>query len=406
MLISSSVLAKRIRSGATNPVVVVLLSGILLALVALIFVLINSGKQTGGTGQVGVPDPPRKQDGSEAKSPAVAEGQVARSDVPAEDRPKKINNPNRIKSTLQKGKTYHVVLKGGFDGQVVDKAWALKETVTLAYKAEMGLDRTIEENDGEQIIELRHFVSIRNIKVLAKLESVKIDLGLRGILVLGAIESVVPGTTQTLAMTQPLLEAVIGPFAQRAATDRMTKAVGHVDSLSGKKVRITYRDGMGVESIQPDGCTLTASERDFVMRTAVLSDCYLMPDLKIGPGEPWSVEGSELANFLDPTLRGFPSGHVEIVREDADVQKDGEQFAVLKIRRGVLTLNSSDSSHTRIGEFSPRGRLKYNLTEGFVKDADLAGRFDIEEVSTDHILFESRFETHPIMELQYSCKMQ
>jgi opacity protein-like surface antigen len=95
-----------------------------------------------------------------------------------------------------KGKTYEVVLKGRFDGQVVDKAWAVKQTVSMAYQAEMKVERTIEENDGEQIVELRKFVTSRSVKLLAAVESVKIDLGPRGMLVLDAVAFVQPGVTQ------------------------------------------------------------------------------------------------------------------------------------------------------------------------------------------------------------------
>lgn len=395
------------RAGKTNPVVVALLVGILASLVVLIVTLVRSGKATDEShastswrGETG--SSTQNLDGAGGAGPTV----VAQTPLPPEDRPKKIADPNRIKATLQKGKTYEVVLKGGFDGQVVDKAWAIKETVSIVYQAEMMLERTIEENDGEQIVELRHFVTARNAKVLAKVESVKIDLGIRGMLVLGGLEFVSPGSTEMLAVAKPVVEAILTPFSQRAVNARMVKAVGHVDSLSGKTIRIVYRDGMGVESLQPEGCSLNPDELDFVKRTAVLSDCYLMPNLKIAPGEPWSVNGSEMANFLDPTLRAFPSGEVELVREEEGVRKDDEEFAVLKIRRGVLRMNSTDSSMSKVGEFTPRGRIKYNLTEGFVSEGDLAGRFDIEEVSTNHILFETRFETHPTMQIQYSCKMR
>ena len=333
-------------------------------------------------------------------------GPVPLESTSKEGRPRKINDPDRIKGALLKGRTYEVVLKGGFDGQVVDKEWGVKQTVSMAYQAEMNVERTIEENDGEVIVELRKFVTSRNVKLLADVDSVKVELGPRGTLVLGAIAYIAPRVTQVLATAKPIVEAILQPASQRAVTGKVTKAFGHVDSLSGKSVRITYRDGLGVESIQPVGCDLSASERAFIMKTAVLSDCYLMPNLKIAPGEPWNVDGSQLANFLDPSLRAFPAGQIEIVREKDDVHKGDEQYAVLKIQRGVVRLNATDASTNRVGEFTPKGRLNFNLTQGFVSDADMTGRFDIEEVSTDHILFETRFETHPIMQIQYTCKIR
>ena len=45
------------------------------------------------------------------------------------------NDPNRIKETLQQGKTYAVVLKAGLESQVEDKAWGFRKVVSLAYYA-------------------------------------------------------------------------------------------------------------------------------------------------------------------------------------------------------------------------------------------------------------------------------
>lgn len=77
-------------------------------------------------------------------------------------------------------------------------------------------------------------------------------------------------------------------------------------------MRITFVNGVGVEAIEPVGCTLTAEERDFVFGTAILSDCSILPDVKAKPGESWSVDGQELAGLLDPSLRGRPSGRVVV----------------------------------------------------------------------------------------------
>src|SRR4051812_38652547 len=93
------------RPGGTNPVVVVLLAGILVALVVLIGVLVT---QKGGTVRDGTIAPP-------PATPGAAEGQVIkRSELPKSPKsPKPIDDPDRIKETLQAGKTYHVVLKAG-----------------------------------------------------------------------------------------------------------------------------------------------------------------------------------------------------------------------------------------------------------------------------------------------------
>jgi hypothetical protein len=191
--------------------------------------------------------------------------------------------------------------------------------------------------------------------------------------------------------------------SQQAAEQNATKAFAHVDSLSGKKVRITYSDGVGVEVIEPVGCTLTQDELDFIDGTAVLSDCYVW-DLKTAVGERWTVDGSQLSGLVDPSLRGSTSGDISFIR-DPDGDEGGKPYARLRIEGGALLINTSDASTRRIGSFEPEGTLHFSFTDKIVERAKLVGRFSIEEVSTDHILFETSFRSKPTLTVEYSCSI-
>jgi hypothetical protein len=377
------------RRGGTSPVVLVLLAGIFLALVVLIVVIVTQKR----------PEPP-------PPPPPVPEGQtIQRKDLTAPPKsPKPLDDPNRIKETLQAGKTYRVVLKAGFDARAEDKAWGVKEVISLAYAAEMQIDRTIEKNDGKQIVELRHFVNARNVKLLCNVERVTIDLGTPGTLLLGALEYLMPGTTEVVAGAKPIAEGILGYGAQEAARSAATKAVAHVDALSGKKVRITYVDGVGVESIEPVGCSLSQDESDFVFGTAILSDCYIW-DLKKAPGERWTVDGSQLSGLIDPSLRGRAAGEIGFIR-DADGQEGDRPYATLRIEGGALTIDRSDASTQRIGSFEPRGTLRFSLADKIVEQAKLDGRFVVDEVSTDHILFETSFHSRPTLTVVHACTVR
>jgi hypothetical protein len=353
--------------------VLVLLTGILVALVVLVVVLLT---QRGGP----VPGP----------------------GAPTNPRP--IDDPNRIKETLREGKTYSALLKAGFDARVEDKAWWRKEVINLAYLAEMQVDRTIEENDGKRVVELRHFVASRNVKLLCDVESATIDLGAPGVLLLGALASFKPEAGAVVVAAKPVADAFLRYGAQEVAQRETSKAVARVDTLSGKRVRITYVDGVGVESVDPVDCTLSAEERDFLVRTAVLSDCYIW-DLKRAPGERWRVDGSQLSGLIDPSLRGSTAGEIDFVR-DADGEEDGRRYAVLRVAGGTLMVNSSDASTRRIGSFAPGGTLRYSLADKIVERATLAGRFTVEKVSTDHILFETSFRSRPTLKVEYSCSLR
>ena len=56
--------------------------------------------------------------------------------------------------------------------------------------------------------------------------------------------------------------------------------------------------------------------------------------------------------------------------------------------------------------FEPRGTLRYCITDGLVTRANLTGRFGIEEVLTDHILFETSFRSRPTLKIDYSCSIR
>lgn len=379
-----------------NPVVV-LLAGILAALVALIGVLLTQRGGHGPSPVASTPDRPK---------PAVAEGRtVHRSELPSPPKaPRPIDDPDRIKETLRAGETYAVVLKAGLNARAVDKAWWRKEVINLSYVGEMQVDRSIEQNDGKRVVELRHFATARNVKLLCDVEEAAIDLGAPGVLLLGALTYLKPEAGIAVTAAKPIADAILRRGAQEAARSEATRAVAHVETLAGKTVRITYVDGVGVEAIEPVGCTLSRDELDFVFDTAVLSDCHIW-DMKKAPGQRWEVDGAQLSGLIDPSLRGSTEGEIGFIR-DADGREDGRSLAILRIEAGSLAINASDAATRRIGSFTPRGTLRYSLADKIVERAELVGRFDVEEISTDHILFETSFKTSPELRIEYTCTIR
>ena len=311
------------RRGATSPVVVVLLAGILVALIVLIFMVVlgrhlpdnytgNAGSTTtAGAGEQLPKDPaPAIREKPQTAGPAlVTPGQtVSRDDLPLPARPKKpepIGNPERIQEVLQKGRIYEVLAKGGLAARVEDKDWGVHELTNLAFRYELPATRAIEENDGKTIVEVRQFGKIDAAKLLT-VESVTIDLGPPGALGLGLLTGIDPETGAAILSIKQVIEGILGQAAQ-AVADSQAKVVWQLDSLSGKKVRITFADGVGVQSIQPIGCSLTTEERDYVFGQALLSDAYTMR-LDKKPGETWTIDGSQLVSLLDPTMRGVTKG--------------------------------------------------------------------------------------------------
>jgi hypothetical protein len=304
---------------------------------------------------------------------------------------------------LQVGKTYETVLKTGIDVKAVDKDWGIQQTINMTYVAESRVRRHVERNDGKTVVVLLHFVESRAVKVLSDAD-VRFDLGAPGVLVLGFLDELLTGgqLTPVIVAAVPVAEHILTELSRKALKKALSKA--SADSLEGKRVRVTYEDGKGVVHLEPVGCTLTEDERDYLKWLALLSDCYLLPDIKSKPGQYWDVEARQLMLMLPPKWRGRPSGTVTIERGQ-DIQKDGKTYAVLQIRSGTFQVDATDRSRRRLGVATPRGRLEYNITDGYIESAHLKIEGRLEEVSTDHLLFEARFEGAPRIEVQYTCRL-
>jgi hypothetical protein len=370
------------RAPDRNPIVIGLLGGIALLLLVLIAVVARSPATT----------TPIKQEGANSESSASA-GQ----------KPKRIDDPDRIRETLQPGKTYVAIVKASFDARVEDKSWGLNKTANLAYMAEMEVERQIERNDGHEVVERRTFVTSRNVKLLCDVEAVHIDAGLPGELMLDVLDSIRPGAKQVLKQMKPLAEKLLKSGAQPVMQDKLAKAVGHVDSLSGKSVRITYVDGVGVTSVQRIECELSEAEQRFIEGSAVLSDCYVW-DFKKAPGARWDIDGSQLSGMMDPSLLALTQGAIHVVREPDELKQD-VPYTMIRVDGGEVLINASDENTRRIGTFIPAGSLRFSQIDKIVTEARLRGKFNVEQVSKNHLLFETRFRSRPIMTVVYSCKV-
>jgi hypothetical protein len=373
-----------------NPVIAALLAGILLALVALVVLIaieIFKGDRNQG-----------------AKTSIIGE-KITRDQIskPPEI-PKPIGDPDRIKDVLQQGKTYRLVLKAGIEAVVEDKAYTLKTKTNMAYMGEFVIKRHIESNDGHRIVEIRTFESCKTLKLESHVDELKLDWGLPGELTLASLEVFQPGLGLGALAAKAVVETVLKNSADLTARDKIQQW-HQLDSLSGKTVRIVFEDGQGMVELEPVGSSLTASEKDFVYHTSVLTDYYLFPDVKVKPSKTWKVDASKISAFIDPSLRSIPSGSITVKRGE-DQTKDGKQLAKLTIESGYVELDGSDASTGRVGSFSPQGDLMFNITDGFIQDAELRGSMKIEKVSKDHLLFETTMRSEPKLKVQYHCEIE
>jgi hypothetical protein len=337
------------------------------------------------------------------------------------------SNLTHLKKSIEERMVYDSLLRWTMYGKVEDKKWAIRALLNMSYAAEARLIRTVEKNDGEEIIVLYDFQSINTLEILCDVESVKLDFmkqvrpylavgtGVTTTLLAPVFDGLVPGSGTVLRLSGSTFPLAADAFAEKLAlrgykglsqlmeSMKMSNKKGKVeifgstDSLQGKKVRITHRNGV-VAEIEPVGCGLTEAERNLCANLGVLADYHVMPKLDAAIGEKWFVRADQFSNMLDPSMRGIPSGMLELKKKEA-----AGDFAQLEITGGHIELDSSDAKSSRIGRCTPRGMMRYNVKDGFVESASLKADVSVDRLSKKHLLFETSFKSTPTVDIEYEC---
>jgi hypothetical protein len=306
------------------------------------------------------------------------------------------------------GRSFSILLKGGFTASALDLDYGLPDVscqVRLAYVFELLAEATIESSDGRRITEVIHFEKVRAIKLLSDVEQLAIDLQRPEVPLLGTLTPWEPIAGNKAVDPRPVIEATIReadrPRVQRAGA----KAFMHTDSLSGKTVRITYRGGVGVESLEPIGCGLTLLDCHYLSSMPVLADGFLFPDRGSAESDQWHVDGSQLAWFFDPSMRAVPLGAAK-VRRGKDRTDGSFPDAELTLRSDSLPLRSLRPARMHC-VFSPlKGTLRYCVEDKYVRTAQFRAPVVIYSGAVDHLLAYVRFDPTPTMVISYHCRLR
>ena len=178
--------------------------------------------------------------------------------------------------------------------------------------------------------------------------------------------------------------------------------------LEGKTVRIVFRDGQGITSITPIGCSLSEQEVDVIKRTNYVMDHYLFPDQEIAIGSSWDVDGDVFAGFLDPRLQGKVDGKVTVRRVADFTDAAGEISRRLRLVNGHISFSdNSRAGKALTGQLnSVRGICSIPDRYGVITTASLSGMMDYRNVSTDHLLFAAEMTVTPRFEIIYECSVE
>jgi hypothetical protein len=338
-------------------------------------------------------------------------------DLPEPDRPKAppkaVSNKLRVRQNLKPGKTYETMIRGTICSRGLDRAWGIKSIVSINYAFEARIDREIASNDGETIIERRHFRDVKSLKLDVELEDVKLDIGQIHGPILTLATLIWPETAVTVRSFDGVsLTPVLGLL--RSLGVRPEKLTGHdreaikvftqFDTLQGKSVEIEYRDGQGVTQVVPIVGSMTRSERFVHHHGVLVSDSLIFPNPDISEDQSWPVDGASFSNLIDPGLRAAVGGEVTM-RRAKDLEVAGRSLAILKVDGGRLILTSSEQKGGEIGWFEPKGTMRFSPEDQIIVEASLSGKGQLDRVGPTHLLFKTEMQQSPEITAFYTCRI-
>ncbi|HUT93716.1 MAG TPA: hypothetical protein VMY37_29905 [Thermoguttaceae bacterium] len=336
----------------------------------------------------------------------VPDGQVVRRSPPCilpRERQTPLADPGRVKRWLRVGETYVVRIKGGFAGPATYIEYRGNErAVRLAHAFETIQHRTIESNDGHRIVELDHFERVWAVTLLYDAKEPALDLGPPGEPLLDAFRGCEPHVGMRRVAPKAVAEAILRNPDRAVAANATTVALWHSDSLSGKTVRITYVDGVGVESIEPVGCSVAVVDRDYLFRAPFLWQGDMLAGNR-NPNGTWTVDAAQLRGLTPPSMREIPRGKI-VIEPTGDYRQGGTQRATLRIRR-------PPSGRPAEYPFPPVGTFQYDLGESRITAATLHWRAPRDCLTplfppTEPAFSRVVLETEPTIALHCCCKIR
>jgi hypothetical protein len=296
------------------------------------------------------------------------------------------------------GQTYEVLVKGGLTGRLPDKAYGPMRRGYLAYMFEMRYQRWIESNDGYRIVERRTYGSVRMAKILSPVD-MSLELGPPDALPLDDLACPEPGTGIAVAAVCPVAEAMLGGGAKAVADEPTSRGFLEQDLLSGKSVRLTYIDGVGVSSLEPLGWTLTKPVAAHLFSQTILPPPLPTSDPLGRELVDFAVLPAQFTAFLDPT-RFLLDQHEIAIRSVAGINESGVGYE-LSLRPWDRDANGYAGPEDRSRAVIPLGRLQYDPDRKIVIRALIEWPLYALHLSDDRLCFEGDYQKPPVLTVQY-----
>lgn len=355
-------------------------------------------------------------------------------DDPLQPKYEPINQPAVLQNLRQEGKIYCSSAVGKVSGRARKKDWGFDGSATFEYLYAMKTTGKILKNDGHTVVEERFFDNVEDTLIVSDAD-VRVAMpaeklgGIVGFIAtcrsyfLTRDETIAQKTGEEAAEYATAALSLFNKFHFHYTNEELRKmakkegffidkvkatikAIGlpNATLLKGKRVKLTFKDGLGLVTIEPMGCTLSDEEVDIIKRTNFVMDHYLMPETKKNVGDEWKVDGSVFSGFMDPRLQGKIVGSLTVERIADFPGADGQVCKRLRLRDGNISVENPNADNMIVGKYMQiTGSANIPSRDGVVTGAALQGYADYKNVSKNHLLFEARMEVQPLFEIKYEC---
>ena len=314
-------------------------------------------------------------------------------------------------SRYEQGTFYRTTVTSTVQGRIKDKDWGLDKKVTLVHEGEIDFIREIKSvnSDHREVIVGLEILSARDLEVRLSLEDAVLDLPPAvGILGKTARKIIFSGPTgiatgvavdrtaewlrsdKNRAKVLSRLNAAVEFTTGKGIEEHLLSAkLQPLEAYEGLTADYTYEAGKGLTHFETQA-TLSNEQEARVKEFSVYSEAYLLPDPDPKGAQQWDVDVQNIAHLLAPSQDLDVSGTLTFERGATE-----NSLVELKISKGKVVFSGGSDTTNVLGTWAARGSLFYDTAHHNITRGELSGAVSLERRSTDHVLFEEKFEAAP-----------
>lgn len=314
-------------------------------------------------------------------------------------------------SRYETGMFYRTSVTSTVQGRIEDKDWGLDKKVTLVHEGEIDFLREIKSVnvDHSKIVVGLEILSARDLEARLSLDDAVLDLPPAiGLLGKATRKFLFTGPTglaadiasdkvadwlrsdENRAKVLSRLNAAVKIATGKGIEDHLLSAkLQPLEAYEGLTADYTYEAGKGLTEFETQA-TLSNEQEARVKDFSVYSEAYLLPDPRPDGPKEWEVDVKNIAHLLAPSQDLEVSGTLTIERG----KQDGTVVA-LNIAQGKVVFTGGSDTTRVLGTWAARGTFYYDTATHNISEGELGGDVSLERRSTDHILFEEKFEAAP-----------